>query len=183
MLERILESLIFPNVIVWDNSRYPDWKCAGRYMAAALSPTDLVYYQDDDVLVPAETQRTLALWGENVDDGEFDIVANYGHGDTTDGYDDLPLVGGGAVGSSRAAWQAIRRYAEHHPIDDDFMYEADFAIGVLYRIFEHVHLPFDINLEVAQHESRLCNQSWQRDLKHTITERARTIRDRELVAA
>ena len=125
----------------------------------------------------------MALWGENIAAGEFEIVANWSHGDTPAGYDDLPLVGGGAVGSSRSAWQAIRRYDEHHPIDDDFMYVADFAIGVLYRSFRHVTLPFDINLEVAQHESRLCNQPWQRDLKHTITERARHIRDRELVAA
>ena len=57
------------------------------------------------------------------------------------------------------------------------MYEADFAVGVLYPSFKHVHLPFDINLEVAQHGSRLVNQPWQRDLKLKITKRARAIRD------
>jgi hypothetical protein len=57
------------------------------------------------------------------------------------------------------------------------MYEADFAVGVLYPSFTHVHLPFDINLEVAQHGSRLVNQPWQRDLKLKITRRARGIRD------
>jgi hypothetical protein len=183
MMERIIDSLIFDTVIVWDNSRDPDWKCAGRYMAAAMSDTDLVYYQDDDVLVPEKTQLKLSRWWQNVAYGDYDVVANWGHGTDPAGYDDLPLVCGGAIGSRRAAWSAIRRYAIHHPVDDDFMYEADFAVGVLYRSFKHVHLPFDINLEVAQHESRLCNQSWQRDLKHTITERARAIRDATLVTA
>jgi hypothetical protein len=183
MMELIVDSLIFDRVIVWDNSRDPDWGCAGRYMAAAMSDTDLVYYQDDDVTVPGSTQLELVRYSGRVEHGDTDIVANWGHGSNSDGYDDLPLVGGGAIGSRRAAWAAIRRYAIHHPIDDDFMYEADFAVGALYRSFKHVYLPFDINVEIAQHGSRLANQTWQRDLKHKITERARTIRDRELVAA
>ena len=177
MIERILGSLIFDDVIVWDNSRDPDWKCAGRYMAAAMSPTDIVYYQDDDVIVPEKTQRDLAGYWQNVAAGDYAVVANWGHGENPDGYDDLPLVCGGAVGSRQAAWNAIRRYADHWPLDDAFMYEADFVVGALYDTFHHRRLPFDINLEVAQHGSRLVNQPWQRDLKHKITERARAIRD------
>ena len=148
-------------------------------MAAALAKTPLVYFQDDDVIVPESTQLALIREFQYT----WDIVANWGHGTNADGYDDLPLVCGGAVAIKDACWRAISRYQQHHPLDDDFMYEADFAVGVLYRGFRHVHLPFDINLEVAQHGSRLVNQPWQRDLKHTITQRARAIRDRELVAA
>lgn len=177
MMERIVDSLIFDNVIVWDNSRDPDWKCAGRYMAAAMSPTDLVYYQDDDVLVPHDTQRWLADNAYAVESGVLDIYATWGHGENPDGYDDLPLVCGGAVGSRRAAWDAIRRYAEHWPLDEAFMYEADFVVGVLYREFWHTVVPFDIDLSIAQHPSRLCNQPWQKDLKLEITNRARAIRD------
>lgn len=183
MMERIVDSLIFSNVIVWDNSREPDWKCAGRYMAAAMSSTDIVYYQDDDVLVPAETQRKLALWWQNVEYGDYGVVANWGHGADPDGYEDLPLVCGGAVGSRKAAWAAIRRYAEHHPLDEQFMYEADFVVGALYPSFRHVHLPFDINMPVAQHPSRLVNQPWQKATKLKLTERARAIRDQQAVAA
>jgi len=180
MVDQIVESLVFDDVIVWDNSRDPDWKCAGRYMAAALSATDEVYYQDDDVLVPQDTQRALV---RAFYEGDHDIVANWGHGTNADGYDDLPLVCGGAVGSARAAWQAIRRYSIHHPIDDAFMYEADFVVGALYRDFRHVYLPFDINMDVAQHSSRLVNQPWQQDLKAEITQRARAIRDTDRVTA
>lgn len=183
MVARIRASLVFDRVIVWDNSRNPDWKCAGRYMAAALAPTDLVYFQDDDVIVPARTQTDLLRCADGVAAGGLDIVANWGHGSDPDGYHDLPLVCGGAIASKRAAWAAIARYAEQHPLDDGFMYEADFVVGVLYRSFEHVHLPFEIDYAIAQHPSRLCNQPWQRDLKLELTERARAIRDAERVAA
>jgi len=177
MVARIRDTLIFDRVIVWDNSVQPDWKTAGRYMAALLADTELVYWQDDDVIVPQETQAEL------VEGYEWPIVANYGHGDNPDGYDDLPLVCGGAVASKVAAWEAIGRYAAHHLLDVDFRYDCDFAVGVLYPRFKHVHLPFDINLAVAQHPSRLVNQPWQKDTKLRVTERARAIRDRELVAA
>jgi hypothetical protein len=180
MMERIIGSLIFENVIVWDNSRDPDWKCAGRYMAAAMSPTELVYFQDDDVFVPQDTQQ--ALW-DAWHVGAPDIVACWGHGENPDGYDDLPLVCGGAITCASSAWAGIRRYAEHWPLDSSFMYESDFVVGVLYQEVQHLHLPFDINYEIAQHPSRLCNQPWQKDLKLEITNRARAIRDGVLAPA
>lgn len=170
MMTRIRESLIFERVVVWDNSREPDWKCAGRYMAAAIAPTDFVYFQDDDVLVPRETQEALIA-----EYAAEECLANWGHGQTPDGYDDLPLVCGGAIVDRQAAWRAIGRYQEHYPLDQDFMYEADFVVGALYRDWRHVHLPFEIDLAIAQAPERLCNQPWQRELKLEITNRARAI--------
>lgn len=178
MMALIRESLIFDRVIVWDNSIAPDWKCAGRYMAAMLADTDLVYFQDDDVIVPQDTQQTLVECYQ----GE-PCLANWGHGENADGYDDLPLVCGGAVVDRRAALVAMAWYGAEHRLDTDFMYEADFAIGVLYPAFEHVYLPFEINYDVAQHPSRLVNQPWQKGLKLEITNRARAIRDAALVTA
>lgn len=178
MMERIHDSLIFENVLVWDNSQREDWKTAGRYAATRHAKTIAVYYQDDDVIVPQETQEALL---EAYEPGV--MVANWGHGETPDGYDDLPLVCGGAIVDQELPWQALGRYLVHHPLDDAFMYEADFVAGVLYPEFKHVHLPFEIEMAVAQHPSRLCNQPWQRDLKLEITNRARAIRDRSLIAA
>lgn len=172
MIEWIRSTLIFEKVIVWDNSEREDWKCAGRYKAAELAETDLVYFQDDDLVVPPETQE--ALLAEYV--GE-DCLANWVHGSEPAGFDDVPLVGGGSLVNRHAAWEAIGRYAERWPLDDDFRYEADFAIGVLYRNWRHVVLPFDIVLDVAQHPSRLVNQPWQRRLKFDVCNRARRIRD------
>lgn len=175
-MDRIVSSLIFENVIVWDNSVREDWKCAGRYKAAELADTEIVYFQDDDVLVPEHTQVELL---EAYEPGV--CIANWGHGENPDGYDDLPLVCGGAVMDRRLCADAIERYATHWPLDDAFRYEADFVVGALYPQFKHLRLPFHIDLRIAQHPSRLCNQPWQRDLKLEITERARSISD--LVAA
>lgn len=171
MMEAICESLIFHRVITWDNSKQPDWKCAGRYMAAMVAETDYIYFADDDVIVPPETQREL------LNEFEWPIVANWGHGENPDGYEDLPLVCGGAIALRAAPLVAMARYGARYGLDQDFMYEADFAVGVLYPSFKHVHLPFEINMEVAQHPSRLCNQPWQKDLKYRVTQQARAIRD------
>lgn len=175
MMRRILASLVFGRVDVWDNSvEAEDWKVAGRYAAAERAVTDLVYFQDDDVIVPRETQ--LALLAEY--DGE-DCLANWGHGTEPAGFDDLPLVCGGAIVRRRAAQEAIERYRQHWPLDDAFGYEADFIVGVLYENWRHVHLPFEIVHDVAQHPSRLVNQPFQRELKFEMTNRARRIRDND----
>lgn len=171
-MERIIDSLIFEKVLVWDNSVQDDWKCAGRYKAAELAETDVVFFQDDDVLVPEHTQfELLAEYEPGV------CVANWGHGDNPDGYDDLPLVCGGGIVDKSLCVDAIQRYAAHWPLDDAFRYEADFVVGVLYPAFRHLRLPFHIDLRIAQHPSRLCNQPFQKALKLEITERARAIRD------
>lgn len=178
-MRRILDSLIFENVEVWDNSTTGnDLKTAGRYMAAELADTEIVYFQDDDVIVPRATQEALL---EAYEPGV--VVAVWGHGENPDGYDDLPLVCGGAILDRRLCREAILRYAQHQPLDEWFLYDADFAVGVLYREFRHLYLPFEIDLGIAQHASRLCNQPWQREAKRTITDRARAIRDGYQVAA
>ncbi len=172
MMQLIVDSLIFDKVVVWDNSVQTDWKTAGRYMAAGLATTQAVYFQDDDCLVPPETQQAL------VDAYEPGVmVANWGHGENPDGYDDLPLVCGGAVVDRLLPLDCWDRYLEHWPMDEGFMYDCDFAIGVLYPEFRHLALPFHIELPVAQAPERLCNQPWQKKLKLKITEQARQVRD------
>jgi hypothetical protein len=172
MMERILDSLIFDDVVIWDNSQREDWKTAGRYAVLSEALHDVVYFQDDDVIVPQETQHALL---DAYEPGV--MVAVYAHGENHGGYDDLPLVCGGAIVDRDIPWPALRRYLEHYPRDDGFLYEADFVAGVLYPEFRHLHLPFEINMPVAQHPSRLCNQPWQRDLKLKITNQARRVRD------
>jgi hypothetical protein len=176
-IARISSTLVFDDVIVWDNSVREDWRCAGRYMAALEASTDVVYFQDDDVTVPPDTQQALAdAWEPGV------CVANWAHGDTPDGYDDLPLVGAGAIVEARLCWDAIARYHARYPLNDAFAYEADFIVGALYPAYKHLRLPFEIDAEVAQHPSRLCNQPWQPDLKLAMTNRGRDLA-RQVVAA
>lgn len=179
-LAPILEQLVFDRVVVWNNRERADWKVAGRYWAALEADTEIVYWQDDDTIVPAATQ--YALMAAFSDAGAPDIVANWGHGENPDGYDDLPLVCGGAVAWKAAAWDAICRYGSVHPLDESFMYEADFVVGVLYRNWEHIREPFSIR-DVAYNGRRLADEPWQRGLKLELTNRARVIRDRERVPA
>jgi hypothetical protein len=172
MMDRILASLIFPNVIVWDNSERGDMKVAGRYAACREATTRAVYFQDDDVLVPPSTQqRLLEAYMPGV------MIANYGHGDEPAGYDDLPLVCAGAICDRELPLKALDRYLARYPRDGAFMYEADFIAGVLYEDFRHLHLPYEVDLRIAQDPSRLVNQPWQRRLKFETTNRARRIRD------
>lgn len=178
MIKRIRESLIFDNMIVWDNSRRQDCKTAGRYYATLQAKTGAVYYQDDDVIVPQTTQEKLMGAYEP---GVPAVV--YAHGETPGGYSDLPLVGAGAIVDKQLPWQALNRYLEDWPVDEGFYYDCDFIAGALYPLFKQVRLPFEIVLPVAQDPSRLCNQPWQDELKQTVTERARMIRDRVRVAA
>jgi hypothetical protein len=172
MMERILDSLIFDDVVVWDNSVQEDRKTAGRYFALMEASFGPVYFQDDDVVVPPETQRRLV---EAYMPGV--VIANYGHGENDGGYGDLPLVCGGAVLDSGLPLEAMDRYLEHWPLDEDFLYYCDFAIGVLYEDFRHLYLPFHIEFPVAQHPSRLCNQPWAADMKARVTNQARQVRD------
>jgi hypothetical protein len=177
-LRPILDTLIWDNVVVWDNSVREDRKTAGRYYAAAGAKTPVVYYQDDDVLVPRSTQAAL------LDAYEPGIpTAVYAHGDTPGGYEDVMLVGAGALVPKALAWQGLHRYLDFHPIDDGFLYDCDFVAGTLYPIVKHVRLPFTIEMELAQHPSRLVNQPWQYDLKFDVTQRARAIRDMVKVRA
>jgi len=176
-MDAILASLLpYGEVVVWDNAQRPrDWKCAGRYAAAWEASREVVYFQDDDVIVPVATQQALlAAYEPGVV-----CVANWGHGENPDGYDDLPLVCGGALVERAAIWDAIDRYSAKWPLDDEFAYEADFVVGALYPTFVHLREPFEIDYAIAQSPERLCNQPWQRDLKRKITNRARKIRDAE----
>jgi hypothetical protein len=177
-LRPILDTLIWDNVIVWDNSVREDMKTAGRYHATMEAKTPVVYYQDDDVLVPRTTQLAL------LDAYEPGIpTAVYAHGETPDGYEDVLLVGAGALVPAAVPWKALNRYLDFWPADDGFHYDCDFIAGTLYPIVKNVRLPFTIQLELAQHPSRLCNQPWQYDLKFDVTQRARAIRDMVKVVA
>lgn len=173
MMEQIVQSLIFDRVVIWDNSERDDHKTAGRYFAQLEAATPFCYFQDDDCLVPPKTQHALC---EAHIEGAH-CTANWGHGETPAGYDDLPLVCGGGIVDTPAPWAAIERWSEHFPTDEAFDYYCDFAVGVLYPSFVHVYLPFHIELAIAQDPSRLCNQPWARGMKASITARARAIRD------
>lgn len=167
-LTPILESLPYDEVIVWDNSRRGDWKCAGRYMAAAEAKHEIVYFQDDDVIF-RDHEELLAAY----EPGK--IAAVWAHGRTPDGYEDVALVGAGAISDRELPQAALERYLSRFAYDDGFLYEADFIVGCLTPHI-HLHLPFEIR-DLAYNGRRLADQPWQRELKLKITNQARWVRD------
>jgi len=177
MLERIIATLPYDEVIVWDNSERPqDLKVYGRFAAMAEAKHDVCYTQDDDCIF-RDHDALMAEYEEDVP------TYTYGHGDNDGGYGDLPLPPGGALVPKHVAFDAFARYIQEWPMDEGLLYEADFIIGVLYPRFRQVRLPFEIVMDVAQSPERLCNQPWQADLKREMTERARAIRDAAKVPA
>lgn len=169
-MDPIIDSLPYGEVIVYDNSVSLDMKVYGRYAAIEFARNPVIYFQDDDCMFH-EHEALMAAYEPGM------IVANWGHGETPAGFDDLPLVCGGALVDYNVPARAFARYLEFFPTDDGFLYEADFICGVL-SPFKHVHLPFEI-LDLARDGSRLAAQPWQREMKMKITNQARWVRDHQ----
>lgn len=81
-ISEVLESLIFDDVLVWDNSKLPNLRCWGRYAATLLTDKRYIYFQDDDCIVDPLTQAAICVAHEH--EGDDVIVANmdppWGHG-------------------------------------------------------------------------------------------------------
>lgn len=165
-VQRIIETLPYDELIVYDNSKRRDVRTFGRYQAMQEAKHDVVYFQDDDTLFERHDEL-CAAYNPGL------ITAVYGHGETPGGYGDMPLVCGGALADK---WAVMADTFPWSIKDDEWLAYCDFHFGVL-TPFRHVHLPFEINYEIAQHPSRLCNQPWATDAKRRVTERARAIRD------
>lgn len=175
MVRRIIETLPYPEVIVWDNTR-TEWGVYGRFMAMREATTRVCYTQDDDTLFTHHEELMAAY-----QDGIPTYV--YGHGDNDGGYGDLPLPCGGALVPKDVAFDAIDRYLAVYPHDRAFSLYCDFAAGLLYPEFVQVDLPFHIEMAVAQAPDRICNQPESAGWKQLVTDRARALRDGQVVAA
>lgn len=119
-LDPILETLIFPDVIVWDNSARPnDLGAAGRYAGVAEAQTPIVFFQDDDCIVSPGAQRALL---EAYVDGFF--VSNMNPDHNRGQYPLLALPGWGSLVRGDLTEAALSRWREAHPDDygsDDFL--------------------------------------------------------------
>jgi hypothetical protein len=175
MLARILQTLPYPEVIVWDDTR-PEHRVYGRFQAMREAKTRVCYTQDDDCLFTHHDELMAAY-----EDGIPTYV--YGHYPEEGGFGDTPLPCGGALVPKDVAFAAHDRYLEHYPADEAFLLYCDFACGILYPRFKQVHLPFEIDLTVAQRPDRICNTPGTPAMKQLVADRSRALRDRTAVAA
>ena len=167
-LAPILDRLgdICASVQVWDNSKVWDAAVFGRYLAAALAPTDAVYVQDDDCLIDAA-----------------EIICGYEPGRLVanmprtrwDDYPDSAMVGWGAVFDRHLPWAAFARYATRNPIDSptfrrtcDVVFSALTPRTVIDAGFQH--LPW------AETEGRMFRQPDHKPERDQVLDRCRQLR-------
>lgn len=157
---------------------HDDAKVFGRYVAAdTLASNDVIYFQDDDVLMP-DHQGLLDAFNAREHLGDW--IANRQPGlDEAQGYWDLALVGCGSLVPKGSWWDdAFARYlgafeADAHA-NERFLLDADFIFGVLSH-WHKVDLGLGV-LEVASADNRLWRQPGQKEAKHTSINQARSLR-------
>jgi len=132
-LTPILDTLPYDDIVVYDNSKREDAGIYGRYLATLEAKHDVIYTQDDDLLVTCHTE----------------LAAAYKPGVLTVNYPepyDIPWVARGALFDRWLPALAFARYFAHHPKDTYFThYACDgvFALLTPTRVVDHgsVDLP------------------------------------------
>lgn len=184
-LQPILDSLIFDDVVIWDNSQQQvDEMTFGRVLGLEWAKHDVVYSQDDDIVHPPENQLRIlseyepgvltgCMWREWSDGALRQGIPN--------GYDDLVFAGSGSVYDKDIPRIATAKYLEHFPFDDFFRLWADTIIGIL-APNKQIDLKF-LELPEADAEYRMAHLPDAATWKAEAIRRARLVRDGAVVAA
>jgi hypothetical protein len=123
----LLNSLVtFDEVIIWDNTRSAkDVRVYGRFMGAVLARNSVVYVQDDDCVVDAESIALSAQPGRVVCNMPVDRRPEYaGTG--------VALIGWGTVFDKTLVASSFDAYLRQWPQDELFERECD-------RLFTYVN--------------------------------------------
>lgn len=178
-LKPVLDSLIFADVVIFNNALEPyDMRTYGRVIALASARNPVIWSQDDDIVHTAENQERIVseyqpgvltgcMWPEWSDGARAQGIP--------DGYDDLVFCGSGSVYDADLPRQAVSRYLERYPYDDFFLLWSDTIIGVL-TPNRQLDIRFDA-LPEAEADYRMCNQEGFTEQKAEAIRRAREIRD------
>lgn len=178
-LTEIRESLIFDEIVVWDNSaNTSDMKTWGRAYGALIANHRVIYSQDDDILHTPEDQHRIldayepgvltgCMWTEWSDGARRQGIPG--------GYDDLAFAGSGSVYDWKLPWLAAARYLQHFPLDDFFRLWADCIVGILAPT-KNLPIVFE-ELAAADEPYRMCKQPDAAENKAEAIRRARWVRD------
>lgn len=183
-LAPVLDSLIFTECVVWDNSVEKNEMTYGRALAVERASNPVIYSQDDDIIHTPENQRAIlsaytpgvltgVMWDEWSDGARAQ--------DIQDGYDDLVFAGSGSVYDRHIPGVAAAAYIEQYPYDDFFRLWADTIIGIIAPT-RQIDVRFDA-LPCAEDPDRMANLPNAVALKTEAIRRARWIRDLAQVAA
>jgi hypothetical protein len=177
-LAPVLDSLIFDDVIVYDNSVEKDLMTFGRVVAARRATRKVIYSQDDDIVHTPEAQREIVaayepgvltgcMWPEWSAGAKDQGIEN--------GYDDLVFPGSGSISRLWLWEEALADYFSEWPNDDFFRLWCDTIIGVIAPT-KQLDIRFQI-LPCAEDETRMANLPDAVELKTEAIRRARQIRD------
>jgi hypothetical protein len=177
-LSPVLDSLIFDDIVVWDNSREQrDEMTYGRVLAVRRAKHEVIYSQDDDLIHSHENQARIVasydeefmvgcMWSEWSDGARRQGIEN--------GYDDLVFPGSGSI-SHRDTWlDAVDAYLDQYPEDDFFRLWSDTLIGVIAPT-RQLDLRFT-TLPAAKNGRRMANLPDAVQLKAEAIRRGRQIR-------
>lgn len=170
-LAPILDTLPYPEVVIWDNSKRPvDLGVFGRYAAIAETTKPIIYFQDDDVIFTAHAELMKQYRPGT-------LLANMDKPWVRAGkYEETVCVGAGSLTSRILPAEAFARYAATYPIDPWLHYECDLIFGTL-APWHRIDLGYRVR-DVAKRPDRLCRQPWQTEQKKLAMERAKLVRDR-----
>jgi hypothetical protein len=176
-LTRILASIAeagITDVVIWNNAQRHDLKTFGRYQALPEAKNDVVFFQDDDIVLPASTILGLI---DAYEPGV--IVANMSPGWVA-GRDlhDSVFVGAGAVLDRDIPDQSLGMYDQLFERDELFYLYPETIITIPWRI-KRVDLPLEV-LPWGYAPNRMAKQPWFEERLAESIARGRKVRD-ELV--
>ncbi len=113
-MQPIVDSLgMYDEVLVWDNSKTPVNEMAhGRYVIAEQARNDIIFFQDDDVILDLACHQLLA---DSYVDGSVTVNIH------PQRWNDVAWVGWGAVLRRDLSYEPHRRYLKHFPRDEMFL--------------------------------------------------------------
>lgn len=166
----IIESLPFPNVIIYDNSAQPNVGVWGRYLAIAQAKTKVVYTQDDDCIVRC-WEMLLGAYEPGVVTGNAEYVPS-----RLTKYHDTTLLGWGAIFDRILPDVAFEKWRRIYPLDTLFTtWDCEIVFPMLSRT-KTIIGGFDRFIDGEMIESR-PNRTWrQPGFQQRITETLAKVR-------
>ncbi len=178
-VEPVVSSLIFDDVLVWNNSTGPDLGTYGIVAACMLARNQVVFSIDDDIIHSEANQvAILAQYETGVITGCMwpEWSAGARAQGIPGGYDDLVFYGSGAVYDKNLPQKAAERYSRSFPMDAFFRLWFSCIFGVL-TPSRQLDLRFE-ELPWASGPTRMADIPDGPAQKRDAIMRARGIRDR-----
>jgi hypothetical protein len=155
----IVNSMPFDDVVVWDNSVEEDLQCYGRFAGIERCKNDIIYVQDDDVLIPVPSLL------REYEPGDV-ILANRKPDE------EYRFLGVGALFPAASA-DVFSKYLAVHPKDKDFYRAADVVFAEMNR-YRSVWLGY-AEFEWSRADNRMYKQPGHYEVRDTLINRARAL--------